>query len=137
MQRVIRRVAYAIIALFLIAFFIPFVGFTLFDGLRRNPRALIEFAQEPGCWVILAGPVLFWISLVAFYVRLPKEVRARKVGTLGRRYDFGAIATLFREYRRLYGFDWLLWVMAASGALTLLIVAMLVIADSRRRGGAA
>src|SRR5207253_550866 len=86
---------------------------------RRNPRALIEFAQIPGCWVIVAGPLLLWASLMAFYFRLPKEVRRVSLGTMGwpRDLQFGAVADLFREYRRRHGFDWLLWLQALSIAV--------------------
>ncbi|MEK6374956.1 MAG: hypothetical protein AABO58_19950 [Acidobacteriota bacterium] len=126
-ERAIRVIAYVVIALFIAAFFIPFVGITLFEGFRRNPRALIEFAHLPGCWLIIAGPLLCWTSLMAFYFRLPKEVRTASLGTLGAStLRIGGIVNLVRQYRRRYGFDWLLWTVTLSGVITAGIYVFLI-----------
>jgi hypothetical protein len=125
-ERVVRKIGYTIIALFVLLFFLPFVGLSLYDAIRANPRALLEFLREPGCWLIVLGPILLWASLAAFYFRIPKLVRSRSVGTLGMRYNVGAIVTLFRDYRRARGFDWLLWVMVGSGVVTVALIAVLL-----------
>jgi hypothetical protein len=101
------------------------VGFTLYDAVRRNPGALLEFIRLPGCWMILLGPILLWISLATFYFRLPKELRAVYVAQKPGGFYFGAMRLLFVEYRRRHGYDWLLWIMTASGAVTLIVIALL------------
>jgi hypothetical protein len=132
-ERAIRVIAYVVIALFIAGFFIPFVGMTLFEGFRRNPRALIEFARLPGCWLLIAGPLLCWASLTAFYFRLPKDVRTASLGTMGvGRLDIGRIVDLVRQYRRRYGFDWLLWIVTISGVLTVAIYVLVIIAAVSR-----
>jgi hypothetical protein len=104
----------------------------LYDAIRRNPGALLEFLRLPGCWMIVLGPILFWISLAVFYFRLPKEIRVVYVATKYRGYGIAAIRMLFAEYRRRHGYDWLIWMMAASGAVTLIVCAFLVDALSKR-----
>ena len=132
----IRIIAYTIIGLFLAGFFVPFVGMALYDGFRRNPRALIEFAQLPGCWLTVAGPLLFWVSLAAFYFRLPKETRRVSLGTLGINDVRPSVARrLFSEYRRRHGYDWLLWLVTLSGIVTLAIVVILVAGSVESRMG--
>ncbi len=130
-ERFVKIVGYTIIGLFLLLFFIPFVGLSLYDAIRRSPGAILEFFRLPGCWMILVGPILFWISLAAFYFRLPKESRGVYVAEKPGGFYFRAIALLFREYRRIHGFDWLLWIVAASGALTLVIVVALIASAKR------
>ncbi len=127
-ERGIRRAGNVVIALFIFLFFVPYVGSMLYDAIRRNPRALLEFLQLPGCWMVLLGPVLFWTSLASFYFRLPREIRQQHVGVLRSHFDLGALAFLFHEYRKLHGFDWLLWIMVLSGVLTLVVVAAAIAA---------
>lgn len=132
-ERVVRGIGYTIIALFLLLFFVPFVGLSLYDAIRRNPGALLEFIRLPGCWMIVLGPILFWISLAVFYFRLPKETRVVYVATkYGGGYDIGAIRMLFAEYHRRHGYDWLLWIMSASAAVTLVIIVAIVATTSKR-----
>lgn len=127
-KRAVRVVGYVVIGLFIAGIFIPFVGVTLFEGFRRNPRALIEFAGLPGCWLIIAGPLLCWASLMAFYFRLPKEVRTASLGTLGASsLRIGGIVNLVRQYHRRYGFDWLLWTVTLSGIITVAVYVFLIV----------
>src|SRR6266496_4336957 len=112
-ERGVRRFGYIVIALFVLLLFIPYVGISLYDAIRRNPRAAFELIRLPGCWLIVFGPILFWISLVAFYFRLPKELRTTYVASRRVLY-FGAMRLLLAEYRRQHGYDWLIWMMAAS-----------------------
>src|SRR5436309_7959285 len=93
-ERVVRVVGYIVIALFLLLFFFPYVG----SAVRRNPGALLEFIRLPGCWMILLGPILLWISLATFYFRLPKELRAVYVAQKPGGFYFGAMRFLFVEY---------------------------------------
>src|SRR2546428_13819786 len=103
-ERFVRVVRYVVIALFLLLFFVPYVGFMLYDAVRRNPGALLEFFRLPGCWMILLGPILFWISLATFYFRLPKELRGVYVAKKPGGFYIGAIRMLFVEYRRQQGY---------------------------------
>ncbi len=79
--------------------------------------------------MILLGPILFWISLTTFYFRLPKELRSVYVAQKPGGFYVGAIRMLFAEYRRQHGYDWLLWLMSASGAVTL-VIAIALVADA-------
>ena len=79
--------------------------------------------------MILLGPILFWISLATFYFRLPKELRGVYVAKKPGGFYIGAIRMLFVQYRRQHGYDWLLWIMSASGAVTL-VIAIALVADA-------
>ena len=73
------------------------------------------------------GPLLCWASLTAFYFRLPKEMRTASLGTMGvGSLNIRGIVDLFRQYRRRYGFDWLLWTVTVSGVLTVVIYVFLI-----------
>jgi len=131
-ERWIRYVAYTVIGLFLLAV-AAFVGAILFEAVQRNPHALVEMLALPGCWIVICGPILLWISLVAFYFRLPKDIRRAHVSEY-RYLNPGVVVALAQEYHRIHGFDWLLWIVTASGVLTLgLILLVLNNAAPRRR----
>jgi hypothetical protein len=83
--------------------------------------------------MILLGPILFWTSLAMFYFRLPKELRRVYVAQKPGGFYIGAIRMLFAEYRRQHGYDWLLWIMSASGAATLVVAIALVAETMSKR----
>ncbi len=127
-ERGIRIVGYVVIGLFVLLFFIPFVGMMLYDAICANPKAILEFLRIPGCWAFFLGPILFWFALMTFYFRLPKELRTVYVATKPGGYRLEAIAMLVREYRARHGYDWLLWILTASGLVTLVIIADVIAA---------
>jgi Protein of unknown function (DUF3592) len=60
-EKVFRGFAWAAIIAFLVLFFLPFVGFELFDAVKRDPKSALDFALLPGFWLgvlLLAGVIL-------------------------------------------------------------------------------
>lgn len=120
-ERVIRRIAAVIIALFLLAF-AAFVFLSLFDDPARLLRFLREAVATPGFWLVLLGPVGFWISVMIVALRLPRKARSMDMGALGRRLHLGNLLEAFRQYRRHFGFDLVLWSVVISGTLSTLLL---------------
>jgi len=75
--------------------------------------------------MILRGPILFWISLATFYFDFQRNC---DVFTLLRNR---AVSTSMQSECFLLntGYDWLLWIMSASGAVTL-VIAIALVADA-------
>ena len=129
LEKGIRRVAWVIIAAFLLLMFVPYVGMMLYDAFTRNPQAVIGFLLVPGCWAILVGPVFYMLSLAAVHFRLPQEIRRESLGQLGGRsgyYRSGGMTHLFTEYFRQRGYDWVMWVVTVSGLVTFFVAAAIV-----------
>lgn len=127
-ERVIRTVGYVAVGFFLAFIFLPIVGFALYNALVRERAKAVAFLAEPGLWIIAAGPVLLWTSLVLMYFRLPREVRSVNVGTFGRNdLRIGRLMAMLRQYRHIHGFDWVLWAMSLSALVTAVLLMALAV----------
>jgi hypothetical protein len=121
-ERVIRRVAIGIIAIFVIAF-VAFVLAMLVD----DRVMLLRFFTGKRLLEILVGPVLAFVTLMMIIVRARKTTdaggtRSSFIALL----NFGvALASVFRAYGRKYGRDaWvLLFLLSGTWSLTLLWIA--------------
>ena len=120
-ERVARRIAAVVIALFLCAFGL-FVAIHLLGDPARLLRFLRSSVYEPGCWLVLLGPVAFWICFVTVALRVPRELRSRRVGQLGRTLHIGSVLHILRTYRAQHGFDAVLTGLLVSGSLSMVLL---------------
>jgi hypothetical protein len=123
-ERVVRKVLWWIIGLFIFLAFVPFVGMTLFDGFARARGPFPWRETLPGCALML-GPFLLWISLAAMYFRAPRELRSIYFGHLGGStgdYDLGGIAQFFSGYRKRFGIDFWFWLMLISILWSVIVI---------------
>ena len=117
-ERVIRRVAMGIIAIFMIAL-VALVLAMLADG-----DMLLRFYGGKRLLLILVGPVVAFVTLMIIIIRARKDAdaggsRSRFIAL----FTFGvALVSVFRAYGRKYGRDaWvLLFLLSGTWSLTLL-----------------
>ena len=128
LERVVRKVLWWIIGLFIFLAVVPYVGMMLIDAFRRGPLPWREML--PGC-AVMFGPVLLWITLAVMYFRAPKELRNIYFGHLGGRfsgsYDPGGIFQFFSGYRKRFGIDIWFWLMLISIPWSVLVIVAVVV----------
>ncbi|HEY2934672.1 MAG TPA: hypothetical protein VGK99_23310 [Acidobacteriota bacterium] len=99
------------------------------DSIRDVPPGTETISKGTALWIF--GMVLAWISLLGMYLRartakMPKEVLDASLGTLGgKNLNSPAFVSFYRNYKKLFGVDlliWMLWVsviLIAAGLISL------------------
>ena len=135
LERVVRKVLWWTIGVFVFLVVVPFVGMTLFDAFARARGPFPWRELLPGC-VVLFGPFLLWISLAAMYFRAPRELRGIYFGQLGGStgvYYLGGIARFFSAYRKRFGIDVWFWLMLISIAWCIILIVSLFVPSGHIR----
>ena len=79
-EKVFRRFAWAVIIGFLGLFFLPFVGFELFDAVKRDPRGALDLALLPGVWLV----VLLLVGVILGLILVNQHWKAAGRGSVWR-----------------------------------------------------
>lgn len=118
-ERMARRVLWTVLGVVGLAI----AAVMLVIGIQDAPKIVRFFSGMPvGCWGLLAGPPLFWSSLMAMYFRSSKQTRSLDMGRIGGRTNVGAFLDFFRRYRQQRGLDFFVWIMLLSGTWCVIIL---------------
>jgi len=128
LERVVRKVLWSIIGLFVFLAFVPYVGMMLFDAIAHARGPFPWRKMLPGC-AVLFGPFHLWIALAAMYFRAPRELRNIYFGQFGEstgNYYVNGIYQFFSGYKKRFGIDVWFWLLLVSIAWSIVIIIAVV-----------